>query len=120
MQRLLVCSQASLNDSEIGLGLKASLKSGVCMIRDEKPATLKDLIAPEDFVQAIDNSLRHCGETAHGITGLQFRKYTIIVHKRKGLAWLVELKFKTEDTGLNLQPTTRSSGARCRTRLKKP
>jgi len=53
------------------------------MARDEKPAILKDLIAPEHLLQAIDNSLMHCAETAHGVTGLHFEKYTITVHKKK-------------------------------------
>jgi hypothetical protein len=61
---------------------------------DEKSATLKDLIDPEHLLQAIQNSLEHGDETAHGITGLHFRNYTIVVHKRKGFCWLVECKFK--------------------------
>jgi hypothetical protein len=64
------------------------------MVRDKKPATLKDLIAPEHLLQAIDNSLMHCAETAHGVTGLHFEKYTITVHKKKGLRWYIECKFK--------------------------
>ena len=64
------------------------------MVTDKKPAILKDLIAPEHLLQAIDNSLMHCAETAHGVTGLHFEKYTIPVHKKKGLRWYIECKFK--------------------------
>jgi hypothetical protein len=74
------------------------------MVRDEKPTILKDLIAPEHLVQAIDNSLMHSGETSHGVTGVHFENYTIVVYKRKRLTWLVELTFKTRDTELRLQP----------------
>jgi hypothetical protein len=61
---------------------------------DNSPLTLSKIIDPEHLLQAIQNSLEHCDETAHGITGLHFKNYTIIVHKRKGLSWLIELKFK--------------------------
>lgn len=61
---------------------------------DEKSATPKDVIDPEHLLEAIDNSLEHGHETAHGITGLHFKNYTITVHKRKGLSWYIELKFK--------------------------
>ena len=63
-------------------------------MRDKKPAILKDLIAPEHLLQAIDNSLMHCDETAHRVTGVHFEKYTITVHRRKGLSWYIECKFK--------------------------
>ena len=71
------------------------------MTTDKKPVVLKDLIAPEHLLQAIDNSLMHCAETAHGVTGLHFEKYAITVHKRKGLSWIVELKFKTRETAFS-------------------
>ncbi len=64
------------------------------MITDDKSATLKDLIDPEHLLQAIDNSLLHSDETAHGVTGLTFRKYTITVRKRKDFSWYIECKFK--------------------------
>ncbi len=54
------------------------------MVRDEKSTTLRDLIAPEHLLQAIDNSLMHCDETAHRVTGLHFENYTITVHKENG------------------------------------
>jgi hypothetical protein len=65
------------------------------MSADKGPITLKGVIEPEHLLQAIENSLEHSDETAHGITGLHFKNYTITVHKRKSLAWYVELKFKT-------------------------
>jgi hypothetical protein len=71
-----------------------SLKSGVGMTEDEKSATLKDLIDPEHLLQAIANSLDHSAETSHGITGLYLKDYRIIVRKRKGFSWYIELKFK--------------------------
>jgi hypothetical protein len=61
---------------------------------DKGPSTLKDLIDPEHLLQAIQNSVEHGDETAHGITGLHFKNYTIIVRKRKGFSWYIELKFK--------------------------
>ena len=60
-------------------------------MRDKKPTILKDLIAPEHLLQAIDNSLMHCDETAHRVTGLHFENYTIIVHKRKGVSWYIDV-----------------------------
>jgi hypothetical protein len=83
-----------LTEPEIDSGRMGSLKSGVGMIEDEKSATLKDLIDPEHLLQAIANSLEHGKETAHGTTGLHFENYTILVHKRKGFCWYIELKFK--------------------------
>jgi hypothetical protein len=76
----------------------------------EQAATLKGMI---------ENSLEHSDETAHGVTGLTFKRYTITVRKKAGLRWSVECRFKKEDAVLSLQPTKHSS-ARCRTRLKKP
>jgi hypothetical protein len=64
------------------------------MSGDKGPSTLKNLIDPEHLLQAIANSLDHTDETAHGITGLHFKNYMIIVHKRKGLSWYIECKFK--------------------------
>jgi hypothetical protein len=67
---------------------------------DKGPLPLKDLIDPEHLFQAIDNSMEHSHETAHGITGLHFKNYTIAVHKRKGLCWYIELKFKRGERNL--------------------
>ena len=64
------------------------------MFGNSRPLTLKGVINPEHLLQAIENSLAHGDETAHGITGLHFKDYTITVHKRKGLSWLIECKFK--------------------------
>jgi len=64
------------------------------MFGDNRPLTLKGVINPEHLLQAIENSLEHGDETAHGITGLHFKDYTITVHKRKGFSWLIECKFK--------------------------
>ncbi len=73
---------------------------------DKGPVTLKGTIEPEHLLQAIENSLAHGHETAHGVTGLHFKDYTIIVHKRKGLAWYIECKFKRGErdslAGLNV------------------
>lgn len=67
------------------------------MTGDSRPSTLKEVIDPEHLVQAIGNSLEHGDETAHGTTGLHFKRYTIIVHKRKGLfSWNIECKFRGE------------------------
>ena len=62
------------------------------MDEDNCPLTLRVIIDPEHLVRAIQNSLEHSDETAHGITGLHFKDYSIIVHKRKGLCWLIECK----------------------------
>lgn len=79
------------------------------MVSGEKSRTLKDLIAAEHLLQAIDNSLLHCAETAHGVTGLHFENYTITVHKRTRLTWLVELKFKRRDADHSRQPKRSSN-----------
>ena len=62
---------------------------------DKISLTLKGVIDPAHLLQAIENSLSHSDETDHGVTGLTFRNYTITVHKRKGLSWLIECKFKS-------------------------
>jgi hypothetical protein len=74
----------------------------------KKPATLKDLIAPEHLLQAIDNSLQHSCETSHGVTGLSFKRYTIIVHKKIGLKWFIECRSRGQDADLSLQPAKHS------------
>ena len=89
------------------------------MTRDEKPVTLKDRIDPAHLLQAIKNSLDHSGDTAHGVTGLVFKRYTIIVRKKAGFCWSVECRFKREDNDLSPQPTKRLR-SRCRTRQKRP
>jgi hypothetical protein len=65
---------------------------------DEQTATLKSMIDPEHLLQAIENSLEHSDETAHGVTGLTFERYTITVRKKAGLRWSVEcwLRKKTQ------------------------
>ena len=65
---------------------------------DNRHLTLSKIIEPEHLVQAIANSLEHSDETTHGTTGLTFKDYTIIVHKRKGLAWFIECKRKWRET----------------------
>jgi hypothetical protein len=86
---------------------------------DNMPPTLKDVIEPEHLLQAIQNAVEHGDETAHGVTGLTFKRYTITVRKKAGLSWSVECRFRKEETDLSLQ-STRRSRSRCRTRLKKP
>ena len=86
---------------------------------DTRSSKLRGTIDPVHLLQAIENSLEHNDETAHGITGLHFENYTIIVRRKQGLCWLVECRFKKEDADPSLQPTERSR-ERCRTRLKKP
>jgi hypothetical protein len=61
---------------------------------DSKSSTLNHLVKPEHLLQAIENALAHSGETTHGVTGLRFKKYTILVRQKKGYSWLVECKFK--------------------------
>ena len=77
---------------------------------DEQAATLKNMIDPEHLLQAIKNSVEHCEENAHGVTGLTFKLYTIVVRKRPGLSWVVECKFKARDTdqGNQQEATARS------------
>lgn len=55
---------------------------------------LKDLIEPQHLLRAIENCLAHSGETSHAVTGLTFRRYIIIVRRRKGLSFHIEFKFK--------------------------
>jgi hypothetical protein len=81
----------------------------------EPPLSLKEKINPEHLLRAIENSLEHNRDSAHGVTGLTFERYTITVHKRAGLSWLVECKFKTRDTN----PSFDSQRSRCRTRQRK-
>jgi hypothetical protein len=64
------------------------------MSGDEQATTLKSMIDPEHLLQAIENSLEHGDETAHGVTGLAFERYTITVRKRAGLSWSVECRFR--------------------------
>jgi hypothetical protein len=88
------------------------------MDRDNKSSKLRGIIDPEHLLQAIRNSLEHSDETAHGVTGLVFKRYTIIVRKRPRLCWSVECRFSKADTNLSLQPIKRSR-SRCRKQLKK-
>jgi hypothetical protein len=85
---------------------------------DKKSSKLKGIIDPKHLLQAIRNSLEHSEETAHGVTGLVFKRYAIIVRKRPRLCWTVECRFSKADTNLSLQPTKRSR-SRCRTRPKR-
>ena len=64
--------------------------------RSEQFLPLKGKIDPQHLLQAIENSLEHSNETSHGVTGLSFSNYSVTVHKRKGLCWLLECKFKQE------------------------
>ena len=89
------------------------------MNADKGPIALKGVIEPEHLLQAIQNALEHSDETAHGVTGLTFKRYTITVRKKAGLSWSVECRFRKKDIDLGLPPTKRSR-SRCRTRLKKP
>jgi hypothetical protein len=76
------------------------------MREEEQVATLKRMIDPEHLLLAIENSLDHSDETAHGVTGLAFKLYTITVRKKAGLTWSVECRFKKEHTDPSLQRTT--------------
>jgi hypothetical protein len=64
------------------------------MTGDEQAATLKGMVDPEHLLQAIENSLEHSDETAHGVTGLAFKRYRITVRKKAGLCWSVECRFR--------------------------
>jgi hypothetical protein len=64
-------------------------------LKMSKPIYLKAKFDPAHLLQAIENSLEHHHETSHGVTGLTFKGYTIVVHKRKGFCWQIECKFKT-------------------------
>jgi hypothetical protein len=86
---------------------------------DTRPSKVNGIIDPEHLLQAIENALHHSDETAHGVTGLTFKRYTITVRKKAGFSWSVECRFKKEDADLSLQATERSR-VRCRTPLKKP
>lgn len=66
---------------------------------EDKALSLKDKIDSAHLLRAIENSVEHHGETAHGVTGLAFEKYVITVHKRTGLCWLVECRFKAREAG---------------------
>jgi hypothetical protein len=52
------------------------------------------MIDAEHLLQAIQNSIEHSHQTAHRVTGLYFKYYEIIVHKRKGMGWYVECRLK--------------------------
>lgn len=71
------------------------------MSQHNRPSVLNDVIDPEHLLQAIRNSLEHSGETAHGTTGLHFPGYTIVVHRKKGYCWQIELKFKRGERETN-------------------
>ena len=85
---------------------------------EKTSSKLKGVIDPEHLLKAIRNSLDHSDETAHGVTGLTFERYTITVRRRAGLCWSVECRFKRANTDLALQPTKRSR-SQYRTQLKR-
>jgi hypothetical protein len=76
----------------MSIGYSAGAGSGGCM--NKKSAIPKNPINPKHLVKAILNSLEHCDETAHAVTGLHFPNYTIIVRKRREFCWYIECKFK--------------------------
>ena len=78
-----------------------------CRVVEEtdKPVSLKDRIDPAHMLQAIENSFEHHHETAHGMTGITFEHYTIIVRKKPGFRWSVECRFKRGDIDLSRQRT---------------
>ncbi len=86
---------------------------------DTRSSKLRGTIDPVHLLQAIENSLEHADETAHGVTGLTFKQYKITVRKKAGLRWFVECRFRGKDAAPSVQPTKRSR-SRCRTQLKKP
>lgn len=64
------------------------------MNNDDRRMTLKDIVDPGHLVQAVENSFQHSDETAHGVTGLGFKDYLILVRKRKDFGWYIECNFK--------------------------
>jgi hypothetical protein len=73
------------------------------MNADKSPLTLNGVIEPEHLLQAIQNSLEHSDETAHGVTGICFEKYTLTVRKLKGLNWHIQCKFRPSDRKIPTQ-----------------
>ena len=71
------------------------------MNEDKSPLMLKDAIEPEHLLQAIQNSFEHSDETAHGVTGLTFKRYTIKVRMKKWLCWQIECRFKAGGETVN-------------------
>lgn len=83
-----------------------------------RPLCAEHRIDPAHVAQALHNSLLHSNESAHGVTGLTFKHYTIVVRKKPGLCWVVECKFKARDLDQgNLHEATGRS--RCRRSSKK-
>jgi hypothetical protein len=72
---------------------------------DDRSSTLQGIIDSKHLLQAIENSLKHSGETSHGVTGLTFKRYTITVRKKAGYSWSVECRFRRGDTDLSHQRT---------------
>ena len=103
--------------SDLPLKPSVCTSTGVTVDVDTRSSKLKGIIDPEHLLQAIENSLEHCDETPHGVTGLTFKRYTITVRRRAGLSWSVECRFRKADTDLSLQPT-KHSRSQCRTQLK--
>ena len=63
--------------------------------QDIRSRPLVSLVDPLHLLQAIKNSFDHSGETEHGVTGLHFENYTIIVRKKTGFIWSIECKFRS-------------------------
>jgi hypothetical protein len=64
------------------------------MYMDKSPLIMKELVEPEHLLRAIQNSFEHSDENAHGVTGLTFKQYTIIVRMKKWLCWQIECRLK--------------------------
>ena len=62
-----------------------------------KTPTQLTLVSPRHLLQAIENSVAHSKETAHGVTGLHFENYTITVRTRKDFCWYIECQLKPVD-----------------------
>jgi hypothetical protein len=80
--------------------------------------SLIGVIDPLHLLLALRNSLEHSDETAHGVTGLTFKNYTIKVRKKQDFCWIVDCKFKKRDAEQNNQKDA-NARSQCRTRLKK-
>lgn len=83
------------------------------MREDEHAAMLKNMIDPEHLLQAIRNAMEHSNETAHGVTGLTFKRYTITVRKKAYLSWSVECRFRRRTTtSASIEQETREHDAK--------
>jgi hypothetical protein len=66
---------------------------------DNNPSRRRKIVDPEHLLRAIKNLLEHGDETSHGVTGITFKDYTIIVRKRKDLCWCIESQVQTSASG---------------------